>query len=94
MSLLSFFYVKHRLGSSSCYVFCASSPCHIYVISYHFCSNCAFVALAVQRLFWLLYAGCWLASFGQGIIHGLRGMCPFSAPPPNTSFQWTAYGSR
>jgi hypothetical protein len=31
---------------------------------------------AVQGLFWL-------AGFGQGIIHGLRGVCPFSAPPPN-----------
>ena len=31
---------------------------------------------AVQGLFWL-------AGFGQGIIHGLRGVCVFSAPQPN-----------
>ena len=30
---------------------------------------------AVQGLFWL-------AGFGQGIIHGLRGVCVFSAPQP------------
>ena len=31
---------------------------------------------AVQGLFWL-------AGFGQGIIHGLRGLCVFSALQPN-----------
>ena len=25
----------------------------------------------------------WLAGYGQGTIHGLRGVCPFLAPPPN-----------
>ena len=40
---------------------------------------------AVQGLFWLLYAGCWHTGFRQGTIHGLRGVCPFSAPPPNTA---------
>ena len=71
------------LGSSSCYVLFAFSPSHICGCSSIFCSGCALRALAVQRVFLLLYAGCWLASFGRGIIHGLRGMCFFSAPPPN-----------
>ena len=31
---------------------------------------------AVHRLFWL-------AGYGQGTIHGLRGVCPFLAPQPN-----------
>ena len=31
---------------------------------------------AVQGVFWLV-------GFGQGIIHGLRGVCVFSAPQPN-----------
>ena len=38
--------------------------------------DCASWARAVQGLFWL-------AGFGQGIIHGLRGVCVFSAPQPN-----------
>jgi hypothetical protein len=48
---------SRSLGGSNCDAFCAFSPCPIYVVSYHFCSRCALVALAVQMLFWILGAG-------------------------------------
>ena len=41
------------------------------------------VRLLSSRVFWLLYAGYWLVSFGQGTIHGLRGVCFLLDPPPN-----------
>ena len=67
------------------YAFCAFSSCHICGFSSIFCSVCALWARTVQGLFWLLCTGGWHADFGQGTIHGLRGVCPFSAPPPNTA---------
>jgi hypothetical protein len=82
------------LGSSSCYAIFTSSPRRLCVVSSLFCSGCALSALSVQGLFWLVCAGSWHAGFGQVTIHGLRGMCFFFSPLPNTSFQWTAYGSR
>ena len=36
----------------------------------------ALLVCAVQGLFWL-------AGYGQGTIHGLRGVCFLLAPPPN-----------
>jgi hypothetical protein len=49
----------------------------------------AFIVCAVSALYFavdalcvrLLFRGC----FGLGAIHGLRGVCPFSAPPPTCS---------
>ena len=68
------------LASSNCYAFFASSPYHICVISSLFCSGCAWFALSVQMLFWLVCAGSWHAGFGQVTIHGLRGICFLFSP--------------
>ena len=68
----------------------ASSPCHFYGVSSIFCSGFALYALAFSRSFLLLYAGSWRAGFRPCIIHGLRGMCVFSAPLPNPAVKRVA----
>ena len=53
----------------------------------------ALVASAVADIFFVVAAlwvravqgWFWLAGFGQGTIYGLRSMCPFLAPQPNTA---------
>ena len=53
----------------------------------------ALVASAVVALFFVVSAlwvcavqgWFWFACFGQGTIYGLRSVCPFLAPQPNTA---------
>ena len=53
------------------------------VVALFFVVAVALWARAVQRVFWLLCAGCRHAGFGQGTIHGLHGVCLVLAPLSN-----------